>query len=85
MIIHLAKKNQIVFLNIKETLRDILPKYLDFVDIFLKKLVLRLFKYLGITSMSKVLKFINKYFIIKYILKSRKLKIFQNNIDTYLA
>lgn len=56
MMIYLAQKVQIDLLNIKEVLKSILSKYLDFVIIFLEKLVLEMFKYLNITKNATNLK-----------------------------
>ena len=42
MIIYLVQETQIVLLNIKKIHKNILAKYLDFTDIFSKKLVVKL-------------------------------------------
>lgn len=50
IIIYIASKTQITLLNIKKLLISVFTKYLDFVDIFLKKLTTKLFKQLIINK-----------------------------------
>ena len=50
MIIYLAQKFYIISINIQKILKNILAKYLHFVDRFLKKLAIKLPEYLNINK-----------------------------------
>ena len=41
---------QIVLLSIKKIFKNILAKYIDFIDVFSKRLVIKLLKYLNINK-----------------------------------
>ena len=50
------QKTQIGFLNIEKTFKIIFAKYLDFINMFLKEITIKLFKYLNIKKYAISLK-----------------------------
>ena len=86
MIIYAALKTQILLLNIKKVPRSILAKYSNFTNIFLKKLVAKLLKYLRINKYAINLE-LDKQLPQKliYNLKLVKLEILKTYIKTNLA
>lgn len=48
--IYLAQKMQISFLNMKKSFKSILAKYINYANIFLKKLAIKLSKYFNINK-----------------------------------
>ena len=84
--IYLGKKTQIISLNIKKILKNVLFKYLNFVDIFSKKLGIKVSKRLGINKYIIDLETSKKpLYRLIYSLKLVKLKILKTYIKTHLA
>ena len=81
MQIYLAQILQIILLNIKKIFKNLLIEYLNFIDMFLKKLTTELANELGIVKYVITFK-INKHLSYKliYNLKFIKLKIFKTYI-----
>lgn len=73
-------------MSLKKIFKSILAKYLDFVDIFLEELAMKLLKYLCITKYTIDLEVDNQLlYKLIYSLELVKLKILKTYIKTNLA